>query len=160
VFTTPALASVETPPALTSVHNAYAAYHHWGGTRAYGWLADRTSTSTARRWHLSTLWWHRAAAQHTRYVQLQQLRSALTCWPAVTAIFSPEGAAALSMARTIVYRESRGNPTVTNTSSGAAGCWQWMPFWWQSKWNPYDPWTATQMAHTVWQREGFAPWGE
>jgi soluble lytic murein transglycosylase-like protein len=34
--------------------------------------------------------------------------------------------------------ESGGNPSARNSSSGAAGLFQFMPFWWEGKWDPYD----------------------
>jgi|GEM_PF-3985539 len=46
----------------------------------------------------------------------------------------------LAMAVKVIRRESNGNPRCVNSSSGAAGLFQFMPFWWQGQgWNPLNP---------------------
>ena len=61
-----------------------------------------------------------------------------------------------------MWRESRGIPTALNRSSGAAGLYQWLPFWWQPKGYPiFDPrWNIGMMAqyHAGHEARGMDPW--
>ena len=62
----------------------------------------------------------------------------------------------------IAHRESRYNWRVTNSSSGAAGLFQFMPRTWQStpyrKHSPYHPKWAALAAMWMWQRGGQSHW--
>jgi len=62
----------------------------------------------------------------------------------------------------IAHRESRFNWRVTNSSSGAAGLYQFMPRTWQStpyrKHSPYNPKWASLAAMWMWKRGGLSHW--
>jgi soluble lytic murein transglycosylase-like protein len=62
----------------------------------------------------------------------------------------------------IAYRESRFNYRVTNSSSGAAGLYQFMPQTWQStpyhKKSPYSPKYASLAAMWMWSNGGYSHW--
>jgi soluble lytic murein transglycosylase-like protein len=62
----------------------------------------------------------------------------------------------------IAHRESRYNWRVTNSSSGAAGLYQFMPRTWQStpyrKHSPYHPKWAALAAMWMWKRGGQSHW--
>lgn len=82
----PAVAGVEAP-ALQSVHAGRDATWRWQSAAdacctAYDWVADRPSTSSARRWHLAKVWWARAANAHAYYEwwQSQQPASGVPAW--------------------------------------------------------------------------------
>lgn len=55
-----------------------------------------------------------------------------------------------------MHRESSGDPSATNSSSGACGLWQMYPCPGPSA---YDPQTNANMAYAKYQGAGFAPWG-
>jgi hypothetical protein len=63
----------------------------------------------------------------------------------------------------IAHRESRYNWRVTNSSSGAAGLYQFMPRTWQStpyrKHSPYHPRWAALAAMWMWAHGGKSHWG-
>jgi hypothetical protein len=68
------------------------------------------------------------------------------------------------VARCVAWRESRYQATARNTSSGAAGLFQLMPFWWDGNnefgWS-FDPYDAQQNAihaHLIWKVYGWEPW--
>jgi soluble lytic murein transglycosylase-like protein len=62
----------------------------------------------------------------------------------------------------IAHRESRFNWRVTNSSSGAAGLYQFMPRTWQStpyrNHSPYHPKWASLAAMWMWKRGGLSHW--
>lgn len=45
----------------------------------------------------------------------------------------------LARALRTMRRESGGNQWARNRASGAAGLYQFMPAWWNRRWNPYNP---------------------
>ena len=67
-----------------------------------------------------------------------------------------------SQAYYIAHRESRYNWRVTNSSSGAAGLYQFMPRTWSAtpyrKHSPYHPKWAALAAMWMWQRGGQSHW--
>jgi hypothetical protein len=68
----------------------------------------------------------------------------------------------LSQAYYIAHRESRYNWRVTNSSSGAAGLYQFMPRTWAStpyhKHSPYHPRWASLAAMWMWKHGGQSHW--
>jgi hypothetical protein len=68
------------------------------------------------------------------------------------------------VAECVVMRESSGIPTVINPTSGAAGLFQLMPFWWDGNnpfgwlFDPYDARANADHAYLLWQAEGWGPW--
>jgi hypothetical protein len=68
------------------------------------------------------------------------------------------------VAECIADRESRDNPNARNASSGAAGLFQLMPFWWDGnnafgwKFDPYDAEENAKHAYLIWKRDGWNPW--
>jgi hypothetical protein len=68
------------------------------------------------------------------------------------------------VARCVAWRESRYQPTARNTSSGASGLFQLMPFWWDGnnqygwRFDPYDPRQNAIHAHLIWKADGWGPW--
>jgi membrane-bound lytic murein transglycosylase B len=68
----------------------------------------------------------------------------------------------LSQAYYIAHRESRYNYKVTNSSSGAAGLYQFMPRTWAStpyhKHSAYDPRWASLAAMWMWAHGGYHHW--
>lgn len=59
----------------------------------------------------------------------------------------------------IMRFESGGNPTAVNPSSGAAGLFQVMPFWWaEFGGDRFDPATNVRVANQIWQRQGYRAW--
>ena len=62
----------------------------------------------------------------------------------------------------IAHRESRFDWRVTNSSSGAAGLYQFMPRTWQStpyrRHSPYHPKWASLAAMWMWKRGGLSHW--
>ncbi|HEX8120150.1 MAG TPA: transglycosylase SLT domain-containing protein [Solirubrobacteraceae bacterium] len=67
-----------------------------------------------------------------------------------------------SLALHIAQRESRLDWRVTNTSSGAAGLYQFMPRTWQStpyrRHSPYHPKWAALGAMWMWKHGGYSHW--
>jgi soluble lytic murein transglycosylase-like protein len=67
-----------------------------------------------------------------------------------------------SQAYHIAWRESRYNWRVTNSSSGAAGLYQFMPRTWHStpyhKHSPYHPRWAALAAMWMWAHGGYSHW--
>lgn len=67
-----------------------------------------------------------------------------------------------SQALYIAYRESRFNYKVTNSSSGAAGLYQFMPTTWRStpyrSKSPYNPRWASLAAMWMWAHGGYRHW--
>jgi hypothetical protein len=67
-----------------------------------------------------------------------------------------------SQAYSIAWRESRYNWRVTNSSSGAAGLYQFMPRTWNStpyhKHSPYHPRWAALAAMWMWAHGGYSHW--
>ncbi|MEA3193963.1 MAG: Transglycosylase domain [Betaproteobacteria bacterium] len=67
-----------------------------------------------------------------------------------------------AQALAISYRESRWNPHATNSSSGAAGLFQFMPVTWQHtpyrKHSPYQPRWASLAAMWLWSKGGYHHW--
>ncbi len=68
----------------------------------------------------------------------------------------------VSQAFYIAHRESRYNWRVTNSSSGAAGLYQFMPSTWEStpyhKHSPYHPRWASLAAMWMWKHGGQSHW--
>jgi membrane-bound lytic murein transglycosylase B len=68
----------------------------------------------------------------------------------------------LSQAYYIAHRESRYNYKATNSSSGAAGLYQFMPRTWGStpyhKHSPYNPRWAALGAMWMWKHGGYSHW--
>lgn len=68
----------------------------------------------------------------------------------------------LSQAYYIAHRESRYDYKVTNSSSGAAGLYQFMPRTWGStpyhRRSPYDPRWASLAAMWMWAHGGYHHW--
>ncbi len=68
------------------------------------------------------------------------------------------------VARCVAWRESRYQPTARNTSSGASGLFQLMPFWWDGnnqygwRFDPYDARQNAIHAHLIWKADGWGPW--
>lgn len=55
--------------------------------------------------------------------------------------------------------ESGGNPNAKNPSSGAAGLFQVMPFWWEHYGGDrYDPETNVRVASLIYQQQGWNAW--
>ena len=67
-----------------------------------------------------------------------------------------------SQAYAIAYRESRYNWRVTNSSSGAAGLYQFMPGTWAHTpyrhYSPYSPKWAALAAMWMWHHGGYSHW--
>jgi soluble lytic murein transglycosylase-like protein len=68
----------------------------------------------------------------------------------------------LSQAYYIAHRESRYNYKATNSSSGAAGLYQFMPRTWGStpyhRHSPYNPRWASLAAMWMWKHGGYSHW--
>lgn len=68
-------------------------------------------------------------------------------------------------AECIADRESGDNPYALNASTGAAGLFQLMPFWWDGnnayhwKFDPYDAYQNAYHSYLIWQMDGWQPWG-
>ncbi len=68
------------------------------------------------------------------------------------------------VARCVAWRESRYQPTARNSSSGASGLFQLMPFWWDGnsefgwRFDPYDAQANAVHAHLIWKAYGWEPW--
>ena len=68
------------------------------------------------------------------------------------------------VARCVAWRESRYQATARNSSSGAAGLFQLMPFWWDGnnqygwRFDPYDARANAFHAHLIWKAYGWEPW--
>jgi hypothetical protein len=68
------------------------------------------------------------------------------------------------VAECIADHESHDNPNARNTSSGAAGLFQLMPFWWDGnnafgwRFDPYDAEENAKHAYLIWKRSGWSPW--
>jgi hypothetical protein len=68
------------------------------------------------------------------------------------------------VARCVAWRESRYQATARNSSSGAAGLFQLMPFWWDGnnefgwRFDPYDANANAYHAHLIWKVYGWEPW--
>lgn len=58
----------------------------------------------------------------------------------------------------IIQRESGGSPKAKNPTSTASGLLQFLSFWWQGKWNPFDPRQNLRHGYLAWKSQGFAPW--
>lgn len=73
----------------------------------------------------------------------------------VTAYFPNE----VNRALCIVDAESGGNPNARNPSSGAAGLFQVMPFWWDKYGGDrYDPETNVRIAAKIRAQQGWGAW--
>lgn len=59
----------------------------------------------------------------------------------------------------LMWYESRGDPNAVNPSSGAAGLFQVMPFWWDHYGGDrFDPATNTRVARLIWDQQGYKAW--
>jgi hypothetical protein len=63
----------------------------------------------------------------------------------ICSVFGSTCSAAVSTASC----ESGLDPNAVNTSSGAAGLFQFMPFHWEGQWNPFDPLVNSQHAYSL-----------
>ena len=67
-------------------------------------------------------------------------------------------------AECIASHESGDDPNNVNPSSGSAGLFQLMSFWWDGnnrfgwKFDPYDPQQNAYYAHLIWLQDGWTPW--
>ena len=67
-------------------------------------------------------------------------------------------------AECIAQHESGDDPNNRNPSSGSAGLFQLMPFWWDGnnqfgwRFDPYDAQQNAIHAHLIWERDGWTPW--
>jgi colicin import membrane protein len=67
-------------------------------------------------------------------------------------------------AECIAQHESGDDPNNRNPSSGSAGLFQLMPFWWDGnnqfgwRFDPYDAQQNAVHAHLIWERDGWTPW--
>jgi len=72
----------------------------------------------------------------------------------------PSGA----QAECIANHESGDDPSNVNPSSGSAGLFQLMPFWWDGnsefgwRFDPYDAQANAVHAHLIWKAYGWEPW--
>jgi hypothetical protein len=68
-------------------------------------------------------------------------------------------AAAVEAMLCLMHHESRGDPNAVNPSSGAAGLFQIMPFWWDHYGGDrFDPATNVAVARLIWDQQGYAAW--
>ena len=59
----------------------------------------------------------------------------------------------------VIKYESGGNPNAKNPSSGAAGLFQIMPFWWDAYGGDrYDPETNVALAAVILGQQGWGAW--
>lgn len=59
----------------------------------------------------------------------------------------------------VIKYESGGNPTAVNATSGAAGLFQIMPFWWDAYGgNRFDPETNIALASVIQSQQGWGAW--
>jgi hypothetical protein len=59
----------------------------------------------------------------------------------------------------LMWYESRGNPEAVNPTSGAAGLFQIMPFWWDHYGGDrFDPETNTRVAKLIYDQQGWRAW--
>lgn len=59
----------------------------------------------------------------------------------------------------LLWAESRGDPGAVNPSSGAAGLFQIMPFWWDHYGGDrFDPATNVRVARLIWDQQGYGAW--
>lgn len=78
-------------------------------------------------------------------------------WRNLVAAYFPSGE--VDTALCVMRWESGGNPTATNPSSGAAGLFQVMPFWWDHHGGDrYDPDTNVRTARKIWDQQGWRGW--
>lgn len=78
-------------------------------------------------------------------------------WRPMVANYFP--ASAVDTMLCLMHHESKGVPTATNPSSGAAGLFQVMPFWWDHYGGDrYDPERNTQVARWIWDQQGYRAW--
>jgi hypothetical protein len=81
---------------------------------------------------------------------------------AINAAFSPLGPAAVQWAFNVAYCESRYHPNSVNSSSGAAGLFQFLPSTWaftpQHAQSPFDPVANAQAAAWLYHRDGPSQW--
>lgn len=63
-----------------------------------------------------------------------------------------------AVATCIVSRESGWNPRAYNSSSGAAGLWQWLPGWYRGHFDPFNPTAATAFAWVRYNQSGWSDW--
>jgi transglycosylase-like protein with SLT domain len=80
----------------------------------------------------------------------------------ITDAFSPLGQAAVQWAINVAYCESRYHPNSVNSSSGAAGLFQFLPSTWSgTPWasqSPFDPVANAQAAAWLYSRYGPRRW--
>ena len=83
--------------------------------------------------------------------------SSVEQWRGLVESFFPADAVQNMMC--IMAGESGGNPNARNPSSGAAGLFQIMPFWWDHYGGDrYDPETNVSVARKVWDQQGYGAW--
>ena len=80
----------------------------------------------------------------------------------ITDAFSPLGPAAVQWAMNVAYCESRYHPNSVNSSSGAAGLFQFLPSTWAftpyAKYSPFDPKYNALAAAWLYKRDGPSQW--
>ena len=78
-------------------------------------------------------------------------------WEGLIAAYFP--ADQLPTALCVVEHESGGNPNAKNPTSGAAGLFQIMPFWWDAYGGDrYDLATNVALARVIWDGYGWGAW--
>lgn len=85
-------------------------------------------------------------------------------WRTLVAEYFP--ASQVDKALRVMACESEGNPSARNPTSGAAGLFQHMPQWWDSRSqaagfagaSPYDPRANVGTAGWLWSRDGWGAW--
>lgn len=78
-------------------------------------------------------------------------------WRGLVASYFPAGE--VERALCIMWFESRGDPNAKNPSSGAAGLFQVMPFWWDHYGGDrYDPTTNVSVASLILASQGWTAW--
>ena len=80
----------------------------------------------------------------------------------ITDAFSPLGAAAVQWAMNVAWCESRYHPNSVNSSSGAAGLFQFLPSTWAftpyASYSPFDPKYNALAAAWLYHRDGPSQW--
>ena len=80
----------------------------------------------------------------------------------ITDAFSPLGAGAVQWAMNVAWCESRYHPNSVNSSSGAAGLFQFLPSTWAftpyANYSPFDPKYSALAAAWLYSRDGPSQW--
>lgn len=106
-------------------------------------------------WNTHKLTWHPQRTA-TRTV-FRGVGSNVEQWRPLVAAYFP--AETVNTMLCIMAGESGGNPDARNPSSGAAGLFQVMPFWWDHYGGDrYDPETNVRVAKLIWEQQGYGAW--